>query len=118
MLDDRTTYAPLVLIEYDDTPGRFCLMMSDVAMVRVNHVFEAHGRYGNGYGWADVALQAMRTRDPGLEARVELDAEAGGLYVQSTDLDALTALGQILRDAFHDPAVLGPLVAAAPYEWN
>lgn len=118
MFEEREQYAPLVIIEYDDSPGTFCLMLTDDHMIQVNDTFEANGRYGNGYGWADVTLQAIASSAPDLSEQVNIDAEAGGLYIQSTDLDALKQLATILHQAFHDKTILGPLVANAPYEFD
>jgi len=118
MFEDRETYAPLQLFEYDHKPGEYCLMLSDDRMLAVMDVFEANERYGNGYAWADVALQAMRTRAPELEKRLDMDPEAGMFVAFGTDLEALKKLGELLRDAFHDRDTLAELVAKAPYEWD
>lgn len=118
MVEDDKTYAPFHLFEYEHEPGSYCLILSDTDMLDVMDVFEEHGRYGNGYGWADVALQAMREGDAELEARVELDPEAGTFVAFGKDLDALERLRTLLHGAFHDHASLGKLVAAAPFEWD
>ena len=118
MLDEREAYAPLVLFEYDDNPGNYCLMLSDHKMVDVMHVFEENGRYGNGYGWADVALCAIRENAPDLEDRMGMDPEAGTFVAYGEDLEALQKLGELLRDAFDDHAKLAHLVANAPWEYD
>lgn len=119
MYDERTTWAPLVLFEYDHKPGNYCLMLSDRHMVgAAEAVFTANGREGNGYGWSDVALQAIRTQAPELEQRVSMDPEAGTFVAYGADLPALQELAKLLHQAFHDAAVLGPLVAGAPYEYD
>ena len=47
-----------------------------------------------------------------------MDPEAGMFVAYGTDLDALKQLGGLLHAAFHDPAVLGPLVKDAPWEYD
>jgi len=118
MLEDRESYRPLVLFEYDHEPGSYCLMLSDGDMLEVMDVFEAGGRYGNGYAWSDVALQAMRAGAPDLERRVSMDPEAGTFVASGRDLEALRALGALLHAAFHDRERLRALVTAAPFEWD
>jgi hypothetical protein len=115
LLDERTRYAPLILFEYDHEPGTYCLMLSDG---ECGDVFEANGRDSTGYGWADVALQVIRTRAPELEARLEMDPEAGTFVAFGSDLEALQQLGTLLHEAAHDPAILGPLVKNAPFEYD
>jgi hypothetical protein len=117
MVDDHKTYAPLVLFEYDDRPGNYCLMMSDLHMADVMEAFEPHGQYGNGYGWGGVARQAIRSRAPGLEPVVSYDNESGTFVAHSADLTALERLGAILRDAFHDRALLDELIRDAEPDW-
>jgi hypothetical protein len=117
MKDDKT-YAPLVLFEYDHKPGHYCLMLTDNHMVDVMDVFEENGRYGNGYGWTDVAVAAIRQEAPAIEGKVDFDPEAGMFVAFGEDLDALQQLGRILSGAFADKEQLGPLVASAPYEWD
>ena len=118
MFRDDTSYAPLDLYEYEHAPGKYCLMLSDNQMVDLMSVFDEHGRYGNGYGWADVALQAMRVYAPEIEEKVELDPEAGTFAASSTDLAALKKLATLLHQAFHDHAKLGELVEEAPFEFD
>lgn len=119
LFEDSKTFAPFVLMEYDHEPGTYTLLLTDDHMVMgADRVFEAHDRLGNGYAWSDVALQAMRTSQPELEAKVEMDPEAGMFAAYGPDLEALKALAGLLHTAFHDHAVLGPLVAAAPYEYD
>lgn len=117
-MDDKTTYAPLVLFEYDHDPGNYCLMLSDSKMVEVIDVFQANGREGGGYAWTDVAVQAIRTHSPELESKMGFDPEAGTFVAYGEDLEALKELGKLLSDAFADEAKLGELVAAAPWEWD
>ena len=117
-LDDETSYAPFRLFEYDHAPGKYCLLLPDSRMDPTFEVFETNGREGGGYGWADVALQVMRTRAPELEARLGLDPEAGMFVAYGTDLAALRELGELLRAAFHDHAALAALVRDAPYEYD
>ncbi|MGE0788492.1 MAG: Imm51 family immunity protein [Sandaracinaceae bacterium] len=107
--------APLLLSEIE---GRFVLTLTDDHMIAVNDVFEAHGRYGNGYGWADVAVGLMRADAPELETQMELDPEAGMFVAYGTDREALARLGGMLAIVFHDRDALGVAVVAAPYEWD
>lgn len=118
LVDDRTTYAPLILFEYDHEPGKYCLMLSDSNMGPTFAVFEANGREGGGYGWADVALQLVRSRAPTLESRVGFDPEAGMFVAYGTDLDALRRLGALMHAAFHDHEALAALVRDAPFEYD
>ena len=115
---DAKTYAPFVLFEYGHKPGTYCLMLSDAAMVDVADIFDAQGRDGNGYGWADVAIQVVRTQAPELERRFRMDPEAGTFVTFGDDKVALEKLGALLRGAFHDRDQLSALVAAAPREWD
>lgn len=118
MSRDAETYAPFVLFEYDHKPGTHCLMLSDSAMVDVADVFEDNGREGNGYGWADVAVQVVRTQAAELEGRFRMDPEAGTFVAFGENRDALEKLGALLHTAFHDRKRLSKLVADAPYEWD
>ena len=118
LFEDRKTYAPLVLFEYDHEPGNYCLMLSDNHMIACEEIFTAGGREPNGYGWADVALQAIRTQAPEIESKMGMDPEAGTFVAYGSDLAALQRLGALLHAAFHDPAILGPLVKDAPWEYD
>jgi hypothetical protein len=113
---DRTTFAPLVLFRYPETPDRWCLMLSDHQMILVNDVFEAHGAYGNGYSWTGVARSAVRSRAPELADQIDYDPEGGTFVAHSTDPAALRRLGAILRDAFHSRVLLAELVRSADPE--
>ncbi|MEU5526007.1 Imm51 family immunity protein [Micromonospora chersina] len=64
MLDDRTTFAPLALFEYEDAPGRYCLMMAEGDWDDTVDVFEECGAYGNGHGWGGIARQVVRAHLP------------------------------------------------------
>lgn len=116
MLSDRTTYAPLLLMESDSKPGHYSLLLTDSHAGAVMDVFAAHDREPSGYGWADVALGVMRAEAPDLEGRLSMDPEAGMFCAYGTDLDALKALAGKLHGLFHDHAALSKAVAAAPYE--
>lgn len=118
MVSDDETYAPFKLFEYDHEPGSYCLMLSDRDFGAVEEVFNEHDREAGGYGWADVALQLMRTEAPELEALIDMDPEAGMFAARGTDLAALRKLGAALSGAYHDRPRLGALVAAAPYEYD
>lgn len=118
MFDDPKTYAPLKLFEYEHKPGTYALILSDADMDPVFDVFETNGRDARGYGFADLALQVIRTREPELEAKVDFDPEAGTFVAHGSDLESLKQLGALLHEVFHDSAKLGPLIAAAPYEYD
>lgn len=118
MLNDDVTYAPLKLFEYDHKPGSYALMLTDSDMVKVDQAFAAGGRDGHGYGWADVALGAIRAQNPGLEQRLGMDPEAGMFVAYSEDLEALRALGVILKALFHDQAALAEAAKNAPWEYD
>ncbi|GAA2782741.1 hypothetical protein GCM10010441_04570 [Kitasatospora paracochleata] len=116
-MTDRESFAPLVFFEYDHRPGTYCLMLSDHHMVDVEDVFEACGQYGNGYGWEGVARSALRERAPELADRLAFDPEAGTFVAHGSDADALRRLGGLLRDAFHDRALLAALIEAGDPDW-
>jgi hypothetical protein len=119
MFEDRSTYAPFILIEHRHDPGNYSLILSDTEMVNgADAVFKANGRYGNGYGWSDVALAAMRAEAAALEARLAMDPEAGMFSAYGADLEALKALAALLHRGFHDHGVLASWVRAAPYEYD
>ena len=118
MFVDKETYAPLALFEYDHNPGNYCLMLTDSRMVDVMEVFQANGREGGGYAWADLALGVIRSDAPELESKMGMDPEAGMFVAYGEDLDALKQLGTLLHAAFHDPARLAVLVKQAPWEYD
>jgi hypothetical protein len=119
MDQERTAYAPFVLFEYDHKPGNYALMLSDSHMVTgADAVFEANGRYGNGYGWADVAVGVMRDQAPELKAAMGIDPEAGMFVAFGSDLPALQKLAGLLHATFHDHELLAAAVRAAPYEYD
>ncbi|MBO6937339.1 MAG: immunity 51 family protein [Deltaproteobacteria bacterium] len=118
MLNDPETYAPFVLFEYDHDPGKYCLMLSDGKMGPTFATFEANGREGGGYGWADVALGTIRSQAPELESRLGMDPEAGMFVAYGTDLEALQRLGALLHGLFHDLEALGTAVSNAPWEYD
>lgn len=115
---DKTTYAPFVLLEYDHKPGTYCLMLSDDHMAEVMEVFDQNGRYGNGYGWADVTIGMIRNEAPDLEKRIDFDPEAGTFVACGEDLEALQQLGEMLSEAFANRIRLAKLVTHAPWEWD
>ena len=116
-MTDRETFAPLVLFEYEHKPGTFCLMLSDNHMIDVEDVFDECGQYGNGYGWEGVARSALRARAPELAGRLQFDSEAGTFVANGADSDALKGLGALLKEAFHDPAVLKGFIESGEPEW-
>jgi hypothetical protein len=115
--DDRTTYAPLTLFEYDHAPGTYCLMMADAHWDDSLDVFEECDAYGNGYGWEGVARQAVRAHVPDVADRVDFDSEAGTFVAHSADLDALRRLGEVLQKAVRDHRLLAELIRGAEPEW-
>jgi hypothetical protein len=118
---ERDKYAPLVLFEGGgDRRGHYTLMLTDQFMVESAQMaaFEAGGREGCGYSWADVALHGIRTKMPKVEERVGMDPEAGMFVAYGEDLVALQQLGAMLRDVFHDPKTLQSWVKAAPFEYD
>ncbi|MFN3200407.1 MAG: Imm51 family immunity protein [Bradymonadia bacterium] len=118
MLRDDTTYTPLLLVESDSTPGHYSLLLTDSQVGPVEEVFRSNGREPGGYGWADVALGALREHQPDLESRLSMDPEAGMFCAYGTDLDALKALGALLHGLFHDHTALAEAVKSAPYEYD
>lgn len=116
-MTDRETFAPLVFFEYDHKPGTYCLMFSDDKMIPVTDVFEECGYQGGGYDWAGVARSAVATRAPELAERVSYDPEAGMFVAYGEDAEALKKLGTLLREAFHDRALLKELIEAGDPEW-
>lgn len=115
--DDRDTYAPLMLFEYDHRPGHYSLMLTDTHMVKVDAPFRAAGLMGHGYDWNGVARQAGR--EAGIDGRFNTDPEAGMFVAYGTDLEALKALGAALHTAFHTPERLAALIAAGdPAEFD
>lgn len=117
MVNDRDSYTPLVLFEYEHNPGNYCLMLSDQHMVQVTEVFERLGQYGNGYDWEAVARQVVRARGNELEGRFKYDPEAGTFVAYGQDLDALRELGQELKRAFDDSDLLAGLIRDADPDW-
>ena len=118
MFEDKVTYAPFQLFEYDHKPGNYCLMLSDQHFAVTEDAFAAGNREGGGYGWADVALQVIRSSEPEREKQLGLDPEAGMFVAYGTDLETLKWLGALLHSAFHDADKLTKLAAAAPFEYD
>lgn len=117
MLNDKTTYAPLALFEYDHSPGRYCLMMADADWDDAVDVFEECGAYGNGYGWEGVGRQAVRAHLPDLIHTIDFDSEGGTFVAHSLDLDALRRLGEILQKSTQDHRLLTELIRGAEPQW-
>lgn len=115
-MTDLVAFAPFDFFEYDHKPGSYCLMLTDDHMVAVMDVFEEYGWEGGGYGWEGVARSVVRSRAPELAGRFGLDPEAGMFVAYGEDPDALRALGALLREAFHDRAVLRKLIEAGEPE--
>jgi hypothetical protein len=118
MVEETLQYAPFKLFEYDHKPGHYCLMLSDDSMETHMDLFDSNDRYGNGYAWADVAVYAMRSQSPKLEAVIDMDPEAGTFVAFGADLAALRGLAKLLSGAFHKPKQLADWVKNAPYEWD
>ncbi|WP_035795976.1 Imm51 family immunity protein [Kitasatospora mediocidica] len=108
---DRTTYAPLALIEYGDS-GSYGLLLTDNAMVALSDEFEARGRWSNGYGWEFVARSAVDAYAPEIAERLSYDCEAGMFVARSGDLEALRLLAVLVSTTFHDRVRLGELLGS------
>lgn len=119
-LNDKITYVPLVLFEYDHKPGHYCLMLTDTHMVSDAQiaVFEENGRDPGGYSWADVAIGVIRATQPALEEKLGFDPEAGMFVAYGEDLEALRKLGELLHAIYHDLPRLAQCVADAPFEYD
>lgn len=117
MLNDKTTYAPLTLLEYDHEPGSYCLMMADADWDDAVDVFEECGAYGNGYGWEGVARQAVRAHVPDIVDQVAFDSEGGTFVAHSADLNSLRRLGEVMQNAVRDRGLLAELIRGAEPEW-
>ena len=111
-------FLPFQLFEYDHQPGEYCLQLSDTHMLEKEELFSDNGRYGNGYGWSDVAVYAMRSQDPSLESKINLNPEAGTFVAFGKNLSALQKLAQLLFEAYNNPQTLAEWVSKAPYEWD
>ncbi|MFE7131375.1 immunity 51 family protein [Streptomyces sp. NPDC057638] len=116
-MTDRETYAPLVFFEYDHHQGRYCLMLTDDAMVAREDVFSAYGYDGGGYAWTGVARCIVRTWEPEEAGRVGFDPEAGMFVAYGEDPEALRRLGKLMREAFEDPSVLREYVRDGEPDW-
>lgn len=92
---DRTTYAPLVL------DGTSLSLYLDEVEATVP-VFEAGGKYANGYSWEGVARSAMREDAPSLTDKIEFDSEGSMFCVHAEEQAPLRRLGELLRDAVSD----------------
>lgn len=114
---DRSSFAPLVFLEYDHEPGTYCLILADRDMVEVMDVFEECGQYGNGYGWQGVAMSALQAHAPALTDRIEFDSEAGTFVAFGKDAEALKTLGALLQGALHDRAVIRDLIESGDPDW-
>jgi len=111
-------YAPFELDLADELDDVNTLMLSEKEMLGFMATFEKGGRYGNGYAWADIALQVMREEAPSLEAKVQMDPEAGMWAATSADKAALEQLASLLHTACSTPKRLEELIAAAPFEYD
>lgn len=115
--EDRETFAPLVLFEYDHKPGTYCLMLSDTHMGDpAAAVFQENGYEGGGYSWTGAARSAVAAHAPELTDRLAYDPEAGLFVAYGTNPDALARLGTLLREAHEDPAVLRGYVWPDDYD--
>jgi len=118
----KDAYAPLVLYEgKGEYRGTYNLILSDEHMVSCGRdkVFEENGRYGNGYGWGDIALCAVRkSAEPEIEGKIEMDPEGGSFFARSSNIDAIRALASLLHKACHEPEYLAELVKNAPFEFD
>lgn len=107
-MEDRTTFAPFLLLEYPT--GGYGLVLFDGAMEQVEDVFVAAGAEANGHGWEALAESVVRHRFPDSADDLHVTSEAGTFAVDSESLDALRKLGGVLHSAFHDRALLSTLV--------
>ena len=117
MYEERETWSPLILFEYDHKLGNYCLMLSDNHMVAHCDLFEAAGYMGGGYDWGTIARQSIRAHAPELTGRLGMDPEAGTFVAYGTDLEALQVLGGLLHAAFHDQVRLQALIEGADPDW-
>ncbi|WP_323374064.1 immunity 51 family protein [Plantactinospora alkalitolerans] len=117
MIEVDDSLNPFRLFEYDHDPGTYCLMLSDLDMVRVSDVFEECGYLGNGYDWSGVARSAVRTHAPEIADRLGYDPEAGTFVAHGTDPAALRQLGVLLQNAFQDGATLATLIRTGDPDW-
>lgn len=118
MLNDDKSYDPFVLYEVETCPGTYCLELDEDAMEVHAEVFENNDRESNGYGWADVAIQAIRTEAFELETSLDFDPNKKCFVACGKDLQALKDLGSLLRSAYHHRNRLNALVASAPFEYQ
>src|SRR5690242_14902914 len=109
-MEDRLSFAPFVLFEYEHEFGRYCLMLGEEEMEQVEAVFEAHELEASGYGWNDLVECVVRVRMPGFADALEFDSESATFAVNSDDLDAIRQLADLLRRAYHVPALLEQLI--------
>ena len=110
-MEDRTTFAPLLLLQYPT--GGYGLVLFDDAMEQVEDVFAAAGAETNGHGWEALAESVVRRRFPDSADDLHFTSEAGTFAVDSENPDALRKLAGVLHSAFHDRAVLSALVRDA-----
>src|SRR5262245_28128915 len=113
LFDDRATFAPFVVLEYESSPGYYGLILFDGEMEEVEDVFEDQGAEGNGHGWEGLAESLVKSRMPEATDRLDFNSEAGTFAVNSRDLDALRRLAAILHQAFHDRVQLGQMIREA-----
>lgn len=116
MFRDEETYAPFLLAE--TSRGKYSLLLFDSKMMAAEPAFSAAGRDPGGYAWSDIASQVVKTRQPDIAGRFDLDPEAGMFTAYGTDLEALKVLGAHLCKLFHDHAALTEVAKAAPYEYD
>lgn len=112
-LEDRLTFAPLILLEYEHSPGQFCLTLFDGEMEKVEEVFHAWNAEGNGHGWEGLAASIVKSQMPEFTNQLDFTSEAGTFAVNSRDLGLLRRLGAILHQAFRDRTLLSDLIRDA-----
>lgn len=112
MSDDRTSYAPFILM---DRGNYRSLLLAEPGMEAKQHVFaerEDEGWSGSGYDWGSLAQVLVAERLPQLQGRLRFDPEAGMLSVVGERAD-LEALGVALHAAYGDDDALRDLLSRA-----
>jgi hypothetical protein len=113
LFEDRATFAPFLILEYEANQGVYGLILFDDDMEDTEDVFDDRGAEGNGHGWEGLAESLVKSRMPEIAELLEFNSEGGTFAVDSEDLGALQRLSALLHQAFHDRALLGQLIEEA-----
>lgn len=113
LFDDRVTFAPFLILEYEASRGVYGLILFDDDMEDAEDVFGSHGAEGNGHGWEGLAESLVKSRMPEAAGLLEFNSEGGTFAVDSGDLGALQRLAVLLHQAFHDHDLLAQLIGEA-----